>query len=110
YCEFVTAVFNALGKGSSLSRAWPFGLILLAGMILPGKQDVLVVALQVPVSVGSLIYTAAVPFIDWEKSPLRSAAVGVVRLTMLCGRRSLIVSTEAKKNSLLLERLVRKGI
>src|SRR5260370_26535340 len=67
------------GRGNRFKNARPMSLIRLAGILFPGKHPAAPVAPQAaPVSGSRIRIGVPLVFTDWEKSPLRWSAVGIV--------------------------------
>src|ERR1041384_6631619 len=72
---------------------WLLVLLRAAGMMLPGNCK--------PVKGSSMTGVAPLEFLDWEKFPMRSRAVGTVTVTGSVGVIVCGFSIEIKKNALL---------
>src|SRR6478672_6896288 len=80
-----------LGRGKKLRKAWPSGVMRLAGIILPGNAA--------PV-VGSMIGLKVPLFWKlWEKLPALSSAVGVYLFCCPPVTNCPVYSCDQKKNS-----------
>src|ERR1051326_821158 len=83
---------GAFGRGKKLSKFCMLLLILFAGMTFPGNCA--------PVAGSKTTGTVPLELIDFEKSPMRSRAVGTVTVTGSVGVIVCGFSAEIKKKAL----------